>query len=201
MNDEYRIKVSVRNNLLLRAIEDTGCASIKQFCVDNGLTKESVYKLIRFEIRPLNVTGEFSPVAQQLMEILGAAPSDLWTPEQLELQLTKYSVERNVGQAELNAALGMNQGELISFETPEDTVYAKDRQRVINEMLDSLPPRERKVIELRMGLNGADPQTLEEIAGMFDIHRERVRQIEVNALHKLRHPSRSRKLLEVVDER
>jgi RNA polymerase primary sigma factor len=191
MNDEYRIKVSVRNNLLLRAIEDTGCASIKQFCVDNALTKESVYKLIRFETRPLNVTGEFSPAAQQLMEILGAAPSDLWTPEQLELQLTKYSVERIVGQAELNAALGMNQGELISFETPEDTVYAKDKQRVINEMLDSLPPRERKVLELRMGLNGADPQTLDEIAGMFDIHRERVRQIEQRALKKLKHPARA----------
>jgi len=134
------------------------------------------------------------------MEILGAAPSDLWTPEQLELQLTKYSVERIVGQAELNAALGMNQGELISFETPEDTVYAKDKQRVINETLDSLPPRERKVLELRMGLNGADPQTLEEIAGMFGIHRERVRQIEGSALHKLRHPSRAGHLKEFINE-
>ena len=201
MNDEYRIKVSVRNNLLLRAIEDAGYTSIKKFCDDNGLTQVSVYKLIRFETRPLNVTGEFSPAAQQLMEILGAAPSDLWTPEQLELQLTKYSVERNVGQAELNAALGMNQGELISFETPEDVVAAKDRHRVINEMLDSIPLREKKVIELHRGLNGADPQTLEEIADMFDITPERVRQIEAKGLRLLRQPSRSKKLLEVVDER
>jgi RNA polymerase primary sigma factor len=197
MNDEYRIKVSVKNNLLLRAIEDAGYSSVSQFCADNGLKEGPVHKLIRFTSRPLHNSGEFSPIAQQLMEILGAAPSDLWTPEQLELQLIKYAVERNAGQAELNAALGMSRSELISFETPEDTVQAKDRRRVINEALDTLTRQEKKVLEMRLGLNGADPQTQEEVGDVFEISKSRVAQVERKAIHKLRHPSRSGHLKEL----
>ena len=187
--------------MILRAIEDAGYATIKQFCDDNQLNKTAVYQLIRFEIRPLQATGEFSIAAQQIMEVLGAAPSDLWTPEQLELQLAKHSVERNVGQAELNAALGANQGELISFETPEDAVYANEKRRIINEVLDSLPPRERKVLELHIGLNGVDPKTFDEIGDMFEISRAWAQKIEDKALKKLRHTTRAEHLKEFIDER
>ena len=64
----------------------------------------------------------------------------------------------------------------------------------ISEVLRSLTPREREVIELRFGLRDGQPRTLEEVARTYGITRERIRQIEAKALRKLRHPSRSRKL-------
>ena len=64
----------------------------------------------------------------------------------------------------------------------------------IIEALSSLTPREQKVIELRIGLNGERSNTLKEVGIIFKVTRERIRQIEAKALRKLRHPSRSRKL-------
>jgi RNA polymerase primary sigma factor len=64
----------------------------------------------------------------------------------------------------------------------------------INEVLDTLNPRERKVLELRFGLKDGRSRTLEEVGRDFGVTRERIRQIEAKALRKLRHPSRSKKL-------
>jgi RNA polymerase primary sigma factor len=65
---------------------------------------------------------------------------------------------------------------------------------VIKELLDSLTPREAKVIRMRFGMDMASEQTLEEVGNQFDVTRERIRQIEAKALRKLRHPSRSDRL-------
>jgi RNA polymerase primary sigma factor len=67
------------------------------------------------------------------------------------------------------------------------------------EVLDTLTPREAKVLELRFGLRDGRQRTLEEVGKEFDVTRERIRQIESKALRKLRHPSRSRKLKDFLD--
>jgi RNA polymerase primary sigma factor len=67
------------------------------------------------------------------------------------------------------------------------------------EVLGTLSDREQLVLELRYGLKGDAPKTLEEVGMEFNITRERVRQIEAKALRKLRHPSRSRKLRDYID--
>ena len=64
----------------------------------------------------------------------------------------------------------------------------------LSEVLDTLTPRERKVLELRFGMVDGRCRTLEEVGKEFDVTRERIRQIEAKALRKLRHPSRSKKL-------
>ena len=66
-------------------------------------------------------------------------------------------------------------------------------------MLNTLTPREKKVIVLRFGLVDGHPRTLEEVGKEFNVTRERIRQIEAKALRKLRHPSRSRKLKDYLD--
>ena len=65
--------------------------------------------------------------------------------------------------------------------------------------LRTLSPRERAVLELRYGLDGKPPRTLDEVGRTFNVTRERIRQIEAKALRKLRHPSRSRKLKDYLD--
>jgi len=66
-------------------------------------------------------------------------------------------------------------------------------------VLDSLTERERKVLQLRVGLDDGRSRTLEEVGKEFHVTRERIRQIEAKALRKLRHPSRSRKLKDYLD--
>ena len=67
------------------------------------------------------------------------------------------------------------------------------------DVLSSLTPRERKVLELRFGLEDGRSRTLEEVGREFNVTRERIRQIEAKALRKLRHPTRSRKLKDYLD--
>ena len=66
-------------------------------------------------------------------------------------------------------------------------------------MLDTLTPREEKVLRLRFGLDDGHPRTLEEVGREFKVTRERIRQIEAKALRKLRHPSRSKKLKDYLE--
>ncbi len=78
--------------------------------------------------------------------------------------------------------------------SPADTVANNDLKERVREVLKSLTPREEKVLKMRFGIDVASEHTLEEVGKDFGVTRERVRQIEVKALRKLRHPSRSKKL-------
>ena len=78
--------------------------------------------------------------------------------------------------------------------SPSDTVANSDLKERVREVLKSLTPREEKVLKMRFGIDVASEHTLEEVGKDFSVTRERIRQIEVKALRKLRHPSRSKKL-------
>lgn len=78
--------------------------------------------------------------------------------------------------------------------SPSDTVSNNDLKERVRELLKTLTPREEKVIKMRFGIDVASEHTLEEVGKDFSVTRERIRQIEVKALRKLRHPSRSKKL-------
>ena len=78
--------------------------------------------------------------------------------------------------------------------SPSDTVASNDLKEKVREVLKTLTPREEKVLKMRFGIDVASEHTLEEVGKDFSVTRERIRQIEVKALRKLRHPSRSKKL-------
>ncbi|HUU08514.1 MAG TPA: RNA polymerase sigma factor RpoD [Dehalococcoidales bacterium] len=82
---------------------------------------------------------------------------------------------------------------------PVDAASKQLLKEQIDEVLDTLTPRERRVLRLRFGLEDGRSRTLEEVGKEFDVTRERIRQIEAKALRKLRHPSRSRKLRDYLD--
>ena len=102
------------------------------------------------------------------------------------------SLETPIGSEE-NSYLG----DFIEDETVLGPVDAASKQLLkeqLNEILESLSERERKVLEMRFGLSDGQGRTLEEVGAKFGVTRERIRQIEAKALRKLRHPIRSRKL-------
>ncbi len=80
-----------------------------------------------------------------------------------------------------------------------DSVAHNDLKEKIREILKTLTPREEKVLKMRFGIDVASEHTLEEVGKDFSVTRERIRQIEVKALKKLRHPSRSKKLSSFFD--
>jgi RNA polymerase primary sigma factor len=84
--------------------------------------------------------------------------------------------------------------------TPVDAVVNDDLKERVREVLKTLAPREEKVLKMRFGIDVASEHTLEEVGKDFAVTRERIRQIEVKALRKLRHPSRSKKLRSFFDK-
>jgi RNA polymerase primary sigma factor len=100
----------------------------------------------------------------------------------------------------LSAPIGEDQGELADLlanaddETPFDAAATNLEREALDGVLRLLSERERVVLRMRFGLDGAMPRTLEDVGREFALTRERIRQIEAKALRKLRHPSRSEQL-------
>ena len=193
----YRVKITVRNNLLLTAIEQAGYRSVSEFAREIGHSPSRVGDLIGLREAPIKKDGTFSDMAKKIMEVLGAAPSDLWTTEQLNMRLEKNVWEDKYTTHTVKAILGGNIAQLEgavyeSAEKPEDQLSKKDLRAMLLQGLESITPREKQVVLLRFGLDVGGEHTLEEVAQIMHLTRERVRQIEAKALRKMRDPARSK---------
>jgi RNA polymerase primary sigma factor len=143
-------------------------------------------------------TGEFSPFAMSLMETLGACPTDLWTNEQLTMKLKRNTSYRELGTEELQKCLQSSARSLIGLDYCEQEAEEQEAEEIIEGMVDSLTPREARVLRLRFGLDGEDEHSLEGVAEKLNCTRERIRQIEAKALRKMRNPNRSKILQELL---
>jgi RNA polymerase sigma factor (sigma-70 family) len=189
---DYRIDIKVKNNNILSKIEEAGYKTLAEFCIKNGKKnwQGAIGEFINLKKSPINSRGEYHPSINWLCDILYCMPEDFFTGVQMntELETNKRSVV--VNEAELQFTLGC-QKEAIAL---DDHVARLRLPQKVNEVLETLTQREEKIINLRFGLKGNYTHTLEQIASVFNINRERVRQIEAKALRKLRHPSRSEEL-------
>lgn len=182
---EFRVKVSVRNNLLLSAVEAAGYKTQAEFCRATGVTQLELSKYVTFREAPIANSGEFRESAKRIMEALGACPTDLWTEQQLfmELHKNKSIVEMTYGEA----LAAFNHGSFREIEGPEAESGKAMLARSIDKILDeAVRPREGKILRLRYGI-GCKEHSMHEVAKIFDVSVERVRQIECTALRKLRH--------------
>jgi RNA polymerase primary sigma factor len=156
---------------------------------------ESLNIVLRTSARLVQELGR-EPVAE---EIAARADVPLERVEML-LKLAKepVSLETPVGDDEESRL-----GDFVEddrYPSPADDVIARDMQHRARDLLKTLTPREEKVIRMRFGLDEKTEHTLEEVGRDFEVTRERVRQIEGRALHKLRRASRSRNLKSFIEE-
>jgi len=183
---EFRLKVSVRNNLLLSAIEAQGYTSVAEFERACELGSGSINNLVAMREAPILQSGEFSQKAKLVMEVLGAAPTDLWTEQQLTIKLKTNSGERAIDANLVQHLLEQkNRNEYLP--SPEDLLLAAETSAIVNEVLGTLNPREKEVLHERFN----NDSTLDEVGKIHGVHKERVRQIEAKALRKLRDTKRA----------
>ncbi len=160
-------------------------------------------RVIRLPVHLSDRIRKVYQVAQQLEQDWGRQPTPEEIAEELALPPQKVQWMLKVSQRPLSLEKPVGEeedSELGSFipddeaPTPSDTAYHRLLQDKLGEVLTTLSPREARILRLRFGLHDGRSYTLEEVGQKFGLTRERIRQIEHEALDRLRHPSRSRQL-------
>ena len=145
----------------------------------------------------------YTRVAQALSQKLGREPTPTEVSAELEVEPAKSNKMKRffTGQLSLNKSLGNDDSRTLEDVLPDESSNSPMNmanltmlQTELKRVLETLTPKEQRVITLRFGLEDNMPRTLEEIGQIFDLSRERIRQIEMKALNKLRHPSKLEKL-------
>ena len=156
---------------------------------------ETINKLVRVQRKLLQDLGR-EPTPEEIAEEMDMTPDRVREIQKISQE--PVSLETPIGEEE-DSQLGdfIEDSQAV---VPPDAASFSMLQEQINSVLDTLAERERKVIELRFGLVDGHPRTLEEVGKEFGVTRERIRQIESKTLAKLRHPSRSSKLKDFLEE-
>lgn len=195
---EIRLEARLRNNILWHLIFDS-CESVAQFCRKHGLSNQEVVGgLLNLKASPVNADGKYRKVCQRLAEIAKVIVEDLFPLHLYRLPETKMAKE--FGLRELAAGRQREMLLIPAETTPHEVVVSRELAEQVDRLLGTLTPHEEKVMRWLFGLSPHGEQTYEEVGEEFEVTRERIRQIEVRALRKLRHPSRSSRLKPFVEE-
>jgi RNA polymerase primary sigma factor len=161
---------------------------------------ETINRLIRVSRTLLQELGR-EPTVEEIAEAMSKGQEVVVTPEKvreiIKVSQEPVSLETPIGEEE-DSHLGdfiEDRGALAPAEAASHQLLKEQ----VEAVLDSLTGRERRVLQLRFGLEDGRARTLEEVGKEFNVTRERIRQIEAKALRKLRHPSRSRKLKDYLE--
>ena len=165
-------------------------------------------RTIRIPVHMVETINKLIRVSRKLLQELGREPTpeeiakEMDVPEERVREIQKIaqdpvSLETPIGEEEDSHLSDFIEDE--GSTAPTDAVsYTMLKEQLLG-VLDTLTPREEKVLRLRYGLDDGRPRTLEEVGKEFNVTRERIRQIEAKALRKLRHPSRSKRLKDFID--
>jgi RNA polymerase primary sigma factor len=165
-------------------------------------------RTIRIPVHMIETINKMNRISRQILQETGQEPDPatlaikMEMPEEkirkiLKISKEPISMETPIGDDD-DSHLGDFIEDAATLAPAEAAVYASLRD-VTKEILDTLTPREAKVLRMRFGIEMNTDHTLEEVGKQFDVTRERIRQIEAKALRKLRHPSRSEKLRSFLD--
>ena len=165
-------------------------------------------RTIRIPVHMVETINKVKKVSSQLLHTNGHEPTADEIAAELDMPVDKVREIMRVAQepVSLETPIGEEEdshlGDFIQDDdapAPQDAASHTLLKEQLSEVLDTLTPREEKVLRLRFGLEDGRSRTLEEVGKEFNVTRERIRQIEAKALRKLRHPSRSKKLKDFLD--
>ena len=165
-------------------------------------------RTIRIPVHMVETINKLIRVSRQLLQQLGRDPVPEEIAKEMDISVERVREIMKIAQepVSLETPIGEEEdshlGDFIEDQeapAPADAASFMLLKEQLEEVLDTLTPREEKVLRLRFGLDDGRARTLEEVGQNFGVTRERIRQIEAKALRKLRHPSRSRKLKDFLD--
>ena len=165
-------------------------------------------RTIRIPVHMVETINKVKKVSSQLLHTNGHEPSAEEISAELDMPVDKVREIMRVAQepVSLETPIGEEEDSHLGDFIPDDDAPAPQDaashtllKEQLADVLDTLTPREEKVLSLRIGLEDGRSRTLEEVGKEFNVTRERIRQIEAKALRKLRHPSRSKKLKDFLD--
>ena len=160
-------------------------------------------RTIRIPVHMIETINKMNRISRQILQETGAEPDPATLAEKMEMpedkirKIMKISKEPISMETPIGDDDDSHLGDFIEDQNtlaPADAALYASLRDVTKDVLDSLTPREAKVLRMRFGIEMSTDHTLEEVGKQFDVTRERIRQIEAKALRKLRHPSRSDKL-------
>ncbi len=165
-------------------------------------------RTIRIPVHMVETMNRITKTARELVQVTGKEPPPAEIAERLNMPVAKVDMVLKIAREpmSLEMPIGEEDSHLRDFiedkaiQSPLEYVIQDDLRRRVDRLLGSLPPKEEKIIRKRFGIGEDMPRTLEEVGTEFDVTRERIRQIEVKAIRKLRHPSRSRWLREFLEK-
>jgi len=165
-------------------------------------------RTIRIPVHMVETINKLIRVKRQLLQDLGREPAPEEIAKEMDLEVEKVREIIKIAQepVSLETPIGEEEDSHLGDFIPDDDAQSPAEAATFTllkeqlvDVLDTLTPREQKVLRLRFGLDDGRARTLEEVGKEFDVTRERIRQIEAKALRKLRHPSRSKKLKDFLE--
>ncbi|NLZ51992.1 MAG: RNA polymerase sigma factor RpoD [Thermoanaerobacteraceae bacterium] len=165
-------------------------------------------RTIRIPVHMVETINKLIRIQRQLLQELGRDPLPEEIAEEMDLTVEKVREIMKIAQEPVSLAtpIGEEEDSFLGDFIPDDEALAPADaaaymllKEQLEDVLETLTPREEKVLRLRFGLDDGRPRTLEEVGQVFGVTRERIRQIEAKALRKLRHPSRSKKLKDFLE--
>ena len=165
-------------------------------------------RTIRIPVHMVETINKLTRVSRLLTQRYGREPTPAEISKEMNVSEERVREIQKIAQdpVSLETPIGEEEdshlGDFIEDETtttPTDSVSTTMLKETLLSVLNSLTPREEKVLRLRYGVDDGRPRTLEEVGKEFNVTRERIRQIEAKALRKLRHPSRSKHLKDFLD--
>ncbi len=160
-------------------------------------------RTIRIPVHMIETINKMNRISRQILQETGAEPDPATLAVKMEMPEDKIRKIMKIAKEPISMETPIGDdddshlGDFIEDNNtlaPSDAALHASMRSVVKDVLDSLTPREAKVLRMRFGVEMSTDHTLEEVGKQFDVTRERIRQIEAKALRKLRHPSRSDKL-------
>ncbi len=165
-------------------------------------------RTIRIPVHMIETINKMNRISRQILQETGSEPDPATLAVKMEMpedkirKILKISKEPISMETPIGDDDDSHLGDFIedtATQAPSDAALYASLREVTKDILDSLTPREAKVLRMRFGIEMNTDHTLEEVGKQFDVTRERIRQIEAKALRKLRHPSRSERLKSFLD--
>lgn len=193
MPNDLRLELRTRNNVLWHAIFDLH-GSVNAFCREFGFQATEIGKLLNLTKRPMRANGTLIPTAQRLCDVTGIHGDELF-PARLYSELFP---KRMVAEVESERFVSLAAARRLALPAPDDDNSPEMTRDLIVQALKCLTPRQNSIIQELFGLDGDGPKSCDDIAAKHGVTRERIRQIQIKSLDKLKRVMKKRLGFDIV---